>query len=171
MATDQIRQTVWFSGFDVARLARYYETMADRHSRRQKWLRAVLLGSTASGFVSLINLLPTEFQSVAWCGVATCLVWESVSDYAKKAAVLHAISLECSRLGVEWRELWGTIGQIDDNEAQRYNAQLEHRLNEVTGWAGLVSVAEDKKLLRECETLAKKVLEDEYGRKRNRKKR
>ena len=164
MVTGQTRQTVFSNGFDTARLARYYETMADRHSRRQKWLRVVLLGSAASGFVSLINLLPKEFQAgrVVWDCCLSC-VGVCVRLRKKSGGVLHAISMECSRLGVEWRELWGTIDQIDDTEARRYTAQLEHRLNEVTGWAGLVSVAEDKKLLLACETIAKKVLEDEYG--------
>ena len=96
MGSDQTRNTVWQNILDVARLVRYYETLADRHRFRHWMIRFLMLAAAAGGVAALLELLPSIAQLVAGGLIALLVVWDSISDYAKKAAVLHAISLECS---------------------------------------------------------------------------
>ena len=112
----------------MARLVRYYESLADRHRRKHFWIRLVLLAAAASGIAALLDLFPEVVQIVAGGLVALCVVWDFVSDYAKKAAILHAISIECSALEVEWQDLWGDLENIDDTEARQRNTRLSRRL-------------------------------------------
>ena len=163
MVSDQTRNTIWQGLLDMARLVRYYESLADRHRRKHFWIRVVLLAAAASGIAALLDLFPEVVQIVAGGLVALCVVWDFVSDYAKKAAILHAISIECSALEVEWQDLWGDLENIDDTEARQRNTRLSRRLNEVTGWAGHTDIQEDPKLNEKCEAAAYRVMQDQYG--------
>ena len=72
----------------MARLVRYYESLADRHRRKHFWIRLVLLAAAASGIAALLDLFPEVVQIVAGGLVALCVVWDFVSDYAKKSGHL-----------------------------------------------------------------------------------
>ena len=163
MVTDQTRHTVWISLFHLERLVRYYETLADRHSRRQAGLRFVFLLAALSGIVAFFDLLPPMLQLVMSAVLALCVAVDYVSRYAEKAATLHAISRECSRLVTDGRALWGDIESITDEECRQRNTRLSQVLDEVTAWAGLVEVQEDVKLNTQCEATASQILEHEYG--------
>lgn len=159
MTTDRTRNGVWQELLDAARLVRYYEALSDRYRRNHFVVRFLLLAAAASGVAALLDLLPPGFQLAAGGLVALLVVWDAVSDYARKAAILHAIGLECDALEDEWRELWADIEDrdIDDAEVWRRNRRLARRLSEVTGWAGLVDVREDRKLNLRCEADAHRV--------------
>ena len=86
-----------------------------------------------------------------------------IRTVSKKAAILHAISIECSALEVEWQDLWGDLDDIDDTEARQRNTRLSRRLTEVTGWAGHTDIQEDPKLNEKCEAAAYRVIQDQYG--------
>ena len=105
MATEQTRNAVWQELLDVARLVRYYEVLSDRHRRNHSIVRFLLLAAAASGIAALLDVLPASVQLIAGGLVALLVVWDFIADYAKKATVLHALSLECSALEIEWREL------------------------------------------------------------------
>ena len=161
--TDQTRNLIWQCFLDTARLVRYYEALSDQYRRKHFWIRVVLLAVATSGVVALFDLFPKIVQIVAGGLVALCVVWDFASDYAKKAATLHSISIECSALEVEWQDLWGDLGRIDDAEARQRNTRLSRRLTEVTGWAGHTNIQEDRKLNERCEAAAYRVMEDQYG--------
>lgn len=147
----------------MARLVRYYEALSDKYRRKHFRIRLVLLAAAASGIAALLDLFPEVVQIVAGGLVALCVAWDFASDYAKKAAILHAISIECSALEVEWQALWDELDDLDDAEARQYNTRLSRRLTEVTGWAGHTAIQEDPKLNEKCEAAAYRVVQDQYG--------
>ena len=113
----------------------------------------------------MLDVLPASVQLIAGGLVALLVVWDFIADYAKKAAVLHAISLECSALEIEWRELWADVNErdLDDSEARRKNQRLARRALEVTGRAGHADIRENRKLNEKCEKVAYRVVEDRYA--------
>lgn len=165
MVSAQTRNDVWQELLDVARLVRYYEALADRHRRIHMIVRFLLLAAAVSGIVALLALLPAVVQLVANGLVALLVAWDFVSNYARKSTVLHAISLECSLLEVEWRELWADINNdhLSDAEARDKNYRLARRISEVTGWAGQADIGESQRLNKKCAKVAYKVMADRYA--------
>ena len=165
MVNEQTRKDVWQDLLDVARLVRYYEALSDRYRRNHSIVRFLLLAAAAGGIAALLDLLPAIAQLIASGLVALLVAWDFISDYAKKAAVLHAISLECSRLEIEWRELWADVNDhnADDAEVRRKNQLLARKVLEVTGWAGQADIREDQKLNEKCEDDAYRIIEDRYA--------
>ena len=167
MVTPQTRNAVWQELLDTARLVRYYEALSDRYRRYHWAVRFVLLLSASSGIVALLDLLPESMrqpvQLTAGGFIALTVVWDFVSDYARKAAVLHAISMECSLVEVELKALWGELEHRSDDEVRRNNTQLARKMTEVTGWAGQADVREDSKLNQACATSAYTVMKGQYA--------
>ena len=167
MVTPQTRNAVWQELLDTARLVRYYEALSDRYRHYHWAVRFVLLLSASSGIVALLDLLPDSVrqpvQLTAGGLIALTVVWDFVSDYARKAAVLHAISMECSIVEVELKALWGELEHRSDDEVRQKNTQLARRMTDVTGWAGQADVREDSKLNQECATSAYKVIKEQYA--------
>lgn len=169
MVSAQTRNDVWQELLDVARLVLYYEALAHRHRRNHMIVRFLLLAAAAGAIAALLDLLPAAAQPVAQLVagglVALLVAWDFVSNYARKAAVLQAISLECSLLEVEWRELWADVndGHVSDAEARDKNYRLARRISEVTGWAGQADIGEDSKLNEECAKVAYNAMADRYA--------
>ena len=163
MVSEQTRNEVWKELLDVARLVRYYETLADRHRRNHMLVRFLLLAAAVSGIAALLDVLPSEVQIVANGLVALIVAWDFVSNYAKKAVVLHSISLECNMLEVDWRELWAAINHVhvSDAEALSKNYRLARRISEVTGWAGQADIRESPRMNKKCAKVAYKVMADD----------
>ena len=88
-----------------------------------------------------------------------------MADYAKKAAVLHATSLECSALESDWRDLWHEVNdpEADDPEVRGRMKALNRRALEATGRAGTADIREDERLNQKCAESAYKVVEDRYA--------
>ena len=84
MVTEQTRNAVWQELLDVARLVRYYEALSDRHRRNHIIVRFLLLVAAASGIAALLDQLPAIAQLIAGGLIAVLVVWDFVSDYAKK---------------------------------------------------------------------------------------
>ena len=102
MVTEQTRNYVWQELLDAARLVRYYEALSDRHRRNHSRVRFLLLAAATGSIAALLDLIPESTQLFTSAWVALLVAWDFVSDYAKKAAVLHTISLECSALEIEF---------------------------------------------------------------------
>lgn len=163
MVTEQTRNAIWQELLDVARLVRYYEALSDQHRRNHLIIRFLLLAAAAGGIAALLDLLPAMAQLVAGGVIALLVAWDFVSDYAKKAAILHAISTECSAMEIEWQALWLELENISDADARRENTRLSRRIADVTGWAGQADIREDRKLNEECEKAAYLVVTDRYA--------
>ena len=167
MVTQQTRNAVWQELLDTARLVRYYEALSDRYRHYHWVVRFVLLLAASSEIVALLSLLPEDVrqtvQLIAGGCIALTVAWDFVSDYARKAAVLHAISMECSIVEVELKALWDEIEHGSDDEVRRKNTQLARRITDVTGWAGQADIGEDSKLNQECAAAAYKVMKEQYA--------
>ena len=163
MITDHTRNDVWQGLLDIARLVRYYEALSDRHRRHHFAIRLLLLIAATGGVAALLELLPDGIQILSGALVAVLVALDFVTDYAKKAAVLHAISIECSALEIEWEDLWGNLENLGDAEARENHAGLSRRLVHVTGAAGHADIREDRKLNEHCEAAAYQVIQDQYG--------
>ena len=169
MITEQTRKDIWDELLDVARLVRYYEKLSDKHHRNHKIFRFLLLGSAASGVAAMLELFPEnirqDIQIFAGGVIALIVAWDMVTNYAKKAAVLHAISCEISTLEIEWRDLWAeaNANEADDAEIRSKNRLLAKKLSEVTGWAGKEDIRENQKLNEECESIAHRVMQEKYA--------
>lgn len=163
MVAEQTRNAIWQELLDVARLVRYYEALSDQHRRNHLIVRFLLLAAAAGGIAALLDLLPAMAQLVAGGVIALLVAWDFVSDYAKKAAILHAISIECSAMEIEWQALWLELENISDADARLENTRLSRRIADVTGWAGQADIREDRKLNEECEKAAYRVMTDRYA--------
>lgn len=163
MVTDPTRNDVWQGLLDIARLVRYYEALSDRHRRNYFTIRLLLLIAATGGVAALLELLPDGIQILAGALVAVLVALDFVTDYAKKAAVLHAISIECSALEIEWEDLWGNLENLGDTEARQNHAGLSRRLANITGAAGHADIREDRKLNEQCEAAAYRVIQNQYG--------
>ena len=171
MATEQTRHDIWDEMLDVTRLVRYYEALADKHRLYYFLIRGTLVVSALIGSAALLNLLKFISQDIqeiiaTFAGFVLALVtaWDIVANHARKAAVSHAISRECSLLEIEWKELWAIVNshQSDDSVVREKNRQLANRLTEVTVWAGDADIRENRKLNEECESEAYKVMREKF---------
>ena len=92
--------------------------------------------------------------------VAILVAWDFVADYAKKAAIVHTISLECSALESDWRELWHEVNdwEADDAQVRDKMRALNRKVLEVTGRAGTADIREDERLNEKCAESAYKVV-------------
>lgn len=169
MANDAVRHDVWHNYLDAARLVRYYEALSDKYRRKRFLVRFLLLMAAASGIAALLKLFPENSQQyvqlVATGFVALLVVWDSVSDYASKVAVLHTISFECTKLEHEWQKLWTELNSdtLTSAEVLRKNDRLAQRITEVTSWADLADVREDQKLNERCTASADTILDQRYA--------
>ena len=165
MVSETTRNEVWQELLDASRLVRYYSKLSDRYSRNRRIVQFLLMAAATGGIATLVNLLPQFIQQIAAAAVAILVAWDFFADYAKKAAVLHAICIECNRLEGEWRQLWVDIDQsnLDDAGVRRQCASLRRRLNEVTARVGLVGVQEDAALNKQCAEDAYKVMQARYA--------
>ena len=165
MVSENARDMVWGDLLDAKRLARYYAALSDRYRRRQHILRLILFLSAASGIAAFMDILPEYFELVFGVLMAIVLAIDFVSDNAKKSAILHTISVECSRLGNSWEELWVAIDDVNSTDAcvRQRNRHLNDNLLTVTSGAGQADIAEDQKLNRKSAERTYKVLADQYG--------
>ena len=166
--SDQTRNEVWQGFLDAARLGRYYSTLSDRHRRMHQMRRVALLVAAAGGISAFLNLLPGEFRwitELAAALIAVVAIWDLVSDDAKKAAILHTISVQCGDLENQWRDLWTAVDQEDAEDVEMRNRirQLADRALRVTARAGDSDIPEDQKLNRKSAEIAYKVMTDRYA--------
>lgn len=165
MVSDTTRNAVWQELLDAARLARYYASLADRHRKKRRAVQFLLMVAATSGIIGLLGLLPEFVQRAAVAAIAIVVAWDFFGDYARKAAVLHTICIECNRLASQWQKLWLEIDRpdLEDADALRQCEMLGQRLIDVTGQAGLVGVTVDAKLNQTCAADTYKVMRERFA--------
>ena len=105
-----LRHEIWQGLLDASRCARYYEALYNRYQRRHQITRVVLLAS-ATGVIGLLSANLIEpwtdaLQAVLGGLIVLVVIVDLVGRFAEKAAVLHVISVDCSKLDNEWHQLW-----------------------------------------------------------------
>ena len=168
MITQQTRQDIWDERLDVARLVRYYEKLSDKQRHYYFVIRGMLVLSAFSGAAALLKFFPENIQEeiaiVAGFVIALVTAWDILTNYARKAAVSHAIGKECSFLEIEWKDLWADANNhlLEDPVARKKNRRLARRITEVTAWAGYVNIREDRKLNEKCENEVHRIMGEKY---------
>lgn len=167
MVSDEIRNEVWQDFLDVTRLVRYYGALSDRYKRNYNIVRVLLFAAATSGIAAFLDALPPIAQLISGVGIALIIAWDFVSDYGRKAAVLHAIRLQCGELENEWHALWRSVddGTIANEEALKKNRQLLQKITSLTGNAGYADIREDHKLNEIQAANAYKTMEERYAHK------
>ena len=160
--TEHTKDRIWEEMWDVARYVQYYEMNTNRLSCWSKSVRfASLLGAAGAVSVALNDAVPT------WIGVfgaisllvltAVDLIW----DWGTRAALSHAISLECCVIEKDYEILWSQVktNSIGESESQAKVNQLAMRIIAATSQL----TETDKSLNRKAQEAATKVLAQRWG--------
>ena len=164
-----MRHEIWQGLLDAARLVRYYEALYNRYQRWHQIVRVVLLAS-ATGVIGLLagNLSdPWTYilQPILGIAIVLVVIVDLVGRFAEKAAVLHTISVNCSRLDNEWHELWADCqaGEASMDDLAHRNAELSQKQTEVTSAAGDAHILDSRRLNERCWVEACRVEELRYA--------
>lgn len=159
------RNDVWQKLLDAQRHVQYYQVMSGRHEKRHMAVRFVLLFAGAGSVVTVVQTVDARIQAALGIVIAVTVAWEFVANYARKAAILHAICTESCSIESELRDLWTDIqsGIKEEAEIRRAYKALAARLREVTGWAGQNGVVVDDKVNQRTTRTAYAVMEQQYA--------
>lgn len=164
-----LRHEIWQGLLDASRCARYYEALYNRYQRRHQITRVVLLAS-ATGVIGLLSANLIEpwtdaLQAVLGGLIVLVVIVDLVGRFAEKAAVLHVISVDCSKLDNEWHQLWADCEEpgASRNELASRHADLSRRLTEVTSTAGEAHILDHRRLNERCWKKACQVEELRYA--------
>ena len=154
MKLSALRQEIWHNLLDIDRYCRYYEIAHARNTRYHLLLRGATLLLIAGVVTPIVGLIPTgpidEFVRAGLFSLATGFtIWDAIVNFSKRAAIAHAIYINCDRLRVEWRNLWLSVEDskdVDEAALQQKNLDLAYRSAEVKGWAGANDLVPDGKL-------------------------
>ena len=165
MASEGVRHAVWNGLLDVNRQARYYGVQSGRYNTWSTRLTVVFAMVGSADVASVLAAADHRVGMALALLIGILAVVASVGDFAKKAAVLHSIGLECDHLASEWEELWvGThSGKLSDSTALTRNQELIRRLIAATNRAGQSGVRENRKVNKKCWIEACMMLENKYA--------
>lgn len=162
MFNPQIRSQVWQGLLDSERYVRYYSALADKYRRRHFYTRYSALVSVLAEALAIPLGLNIYLVWAVGVGIIFLVIFDAVSDFAKKAAVLDWISAEASESNVRWHMLWLNIEAYKINEEEALSRQFDllTRFNVV---AGRLDVSIDDKINYQSEEIAFKVVESKYA--------
>ena len=129
---------IWQHMLDVARLNRYYAKLAQRSAQRNMYVRFGLAFSgvgALAGFLELLpGSLPHALPAVFAVLIPALILVDFLAGFARKAAVLEAISSDMSAIEGDYRALWERLyaGRIPDSEAMVESDLLLHRMTSAT---------------------------------------
>ena len=105
--------------------------MSDRYITWKQALDFSLLISAIISVVTILGILPLWSQALSGGVIAILVVYGFVSNYSKKAAVLHAISMECTYLYTQLELLWVGVQEktMTEQDALRHYRQIDERFN------------------------------------------
>lgn len=159
--SEPTKDRLWEEMFDISRYVQYYDMQNSRLSAWDKIVKLnVLIGTAvavASGFQAIHPLAGVG-------GALFMVVWTAIDyvlAFGSRAALSHAISLECSVIEKEYEELWMLVsaGSIGEVESQAKIKQLSMRVLLAT--AQLSGTA--RGINRKASKAAYKVMEAKWG--------
>ena len=163
MVSDQTRNDIWQELLDSDRLVRYYTAVANRYRRLHSYTLWLLMFGAASSFAAVLAVLPNDVQLIANAVVGLAAAWVLVADYAKKAAVAHTISFQCSRLDVQWQDLWREVEHIEEEAARQRLVDLANQMNDVTSRSGDAGIVDNRRLNEKSEAVAFQTVNERYA--------
>ena len=151
MHDDSLRTAVWQALLDAERFGRYYGSRSQAHRRNHRVVRSILLFAAVGGVASFLDILPVEAElvsSVASIVIIVFVVWDFMADDGKKAAVLHAISVECGEYYLRLSSLWGSLNHPEGADETAIRTELrtiEDGMLRVTTRAGYADIQEHER--------------------------
>ena len=148
-----LRNAVWQQLLDAERLMRYYGELANRYRRRKMVPRILMAVSSIGGAASIMidaEWIPDEAYLPAFLLVVAAVVWDFMHDYGDKAAILYAISVECSEYETELQNLWLSVDAEQPPEESFIRARLKELttgMNRATDRVGYAGIGEDDALI------------------------
>ena len=168
MATDSFtpvsehtKDRIWEEMYDIARYIQYYTMQTNKLSFLSKGLRVLLLVGAALVAGSGFQALPPAVGAGGAVFLLTLTVIDYVFDWGARAALAHAISLECCVIEKDYEDLWTLVrtSQISETESQARVNQLVMRV--IAATAQLSDT--DRGLNKKASKAAYKILEAKWG--------
>lgn len=159
--TEHTKDRLWEEMWDVARHVQYYEMQTNRLARWNKMVRFFILVGAALAVGSTTELLAREYGIAGGLILLSLTAVDLIWNWGTKAALSHAISLECCVIEKDYDSLWSLVKteQIGDRECQE---KINHLAMRVIAATSQLSET-DKKLSRKAQEIAAKVLADRWG--------
>ena len=159
-----VRHAVWDNMWGACWQSRYYYSLYERYARLQKGIAGatLLLGTSAVG--SLIESVPNVLLPVVGILLAASTVWSAVGRHAEKAAVAHAVHVECDALHHQFRNLMASIDsyELDTAEARAQADALAEKMRTATDRCSGVGLIRVRDLQVEAEDQADLELKARY---------
>ena len=131
--TDRTRNDVWRTLCDLEWNGRYYDALADQYQFRYLALRFGILGSVPVEGAILYFAVSYPWLFIAALVVGVVLgvltVWDAVSNYAEKAAIIRLTAFACDDLKRDSETLWRQVEttRITNDEAEAAHESITER--------------------------------------------
>lgn len=109
---------IWHDMVEAGRLSRYHDRLATRFRRRYFATNVVISGLSLLAAAMLLVKVSAFVSASLFFAVSILVVWNSYSDYSKRATIARYVSRRCSQIAIEFRHIWyhedtdGTIERI-----------------------------------------------------------
>ena len=167
MASEHIENEIWKFLFNTNTYVRYYEGLTNNYLKKYRWMRYGLLILATVQLGAVMKLLPNFLEiyllTLLPFSIIVLVAVDFVSDYGRKASMLHVISMECSELEIEVHRLWTDRKSIEDKEAIEKISRISQKLLQATGKAGKFGIEENSKLHEKSTRDASEYLTNHYA--------
>ncbi len=160
--SEHTKERIWQEMWDITRYIYYYEDQANSLATLTRAMRgALLVGAAGSVLPVVLDVVPAWGALFGALGILVVTVIDFVWDWGSRAALAHAIGLECRVIEKDYDDLWvkANIGQIGEEECQARVNQLCMR---VIAASSLLAQT-DRKLNDRSEKAAVKILKDKWS--------
>ena len=152
---------MWQEMLALARYMSYYELLTNRYSFRNRLVRAFLV---AGATLAVGSAIPSVHWLVGVSGAVLLVAATTVDlvwDWSTRAALAHAISLECAVISKDYDHLWSQVEtkRIDEDTCHLRIHQLSMRA--IAAASQLADT--DRTLNKQAQRAAYKILENKWG--------
>lgn len=162
MVSSETRNYVWQGLLDMGRYLRYFGALERRYRKRHHLTQFLLAAAGVGAAAPLIDKVPDSLTTYAGIGIVGLVIWNLVSDYGKKVALLGVAVQRLGRLEIQYRSLWEGLDNQRMNDEQvleRIESLNEAALDAVHG----IGIDLDEKLNNECQASTFKTEENRYA--------
>lgn len=167
MVSEIVADEIWKSLFNANRLVRYYEEMTSSYQKKYRWTRYGLLVMAMCQLGVLFELSPNPWEifllTLLPFLIISLVALDFVTDYGRKASMVHVISMKCSELENEVHRLWSDHDIIEDKEAIEKLSLISTQLLEATGKVNTFGIEHNSKLNEKCAKEASQYLTNYYA--------
>ncbi len=98
--------------------------------------------------------------------IIAAVIWDFMSDYGEKAAILNSISVECAELETELKNLWRSVyaeSPIEESQINSRLKEIETTMDRVTKRAVYAGILVDEDLNEKSQKEGFEVISDRYA--------